>query len=552
MRYFYSIIFIGILSFLNAQDVGTLNGSFEGYYSIFEEDSAIGTNTTQYYSEKSGSEAWLLLNYKYKGYAVDVRFDAFNNSPRINPQEAYTQQGLAFFSVSKEIGKLKITGGHFYDQFGSGLTFRAFEDRMLGLDYAIQGVKVDFTPTDKWTMKAFTGQQKVRFDVHPQVIKGFNTEWLWKIGNINMFSGASIVNRTLDRNTVIDLANEVNNLPVSERFHPKYNMFSGSIYNTLNWGNLSLFTEYAQKTKEALYIFAPDGTADFKNVDGKIAYGILNYSIPKLGLGFNLQYKYVDTFVMRTSPYTNLLVGLINYQPPLSRQQSLRLPARYAIAALAEGERGYQAEVTWSPNRNQTLILNTSEVKKLDNQLLYREYFAEYIYKVNRRLILEGGLQTVMYDQEVYQQKPLVPNVEAITPFFEFSYRLNPFFRKRAKTDTSSLANISKEINKLKPSIRCEVQYLRTEQDFGDFAWVLLELNMAPHYSISVSDMINTKPTKGDEILHFYTIFGAYNFNQTRFTLGYIKQVEGVVCTGGVCRVEPAFSGWRAGLTTNF
>ena len=38
----------------------------------------------------------------------------------------------------------------------------------------------------------------------------------------------------------------------------------------------------------------------------------------------------------------------------------------------------------------------------------------------------------------------------------------------------------------------------------------------------------------------------------TRFTAGYIRQVEGVNCTGGVCRVEPAFSGVRLTLTTNF
>ena len=44
----------------------------------------------------------------------------------------------------------------------------------------------------------------------------------------------------------------------------------------------------------------------------------------------------------------------------------------------------------------------------------------------------------------------------------------------------------------------------------------------------------------------------AYTLKQTRFMISYMKQVEGVVCTGGVCRVEPAFSGVKFNLTTNF
>ena len=49
-----------------------------------------------------------------------------------------------------------------------------------------------------------------------------------------------------------------------------------------------------------------------------------------------------------------------------------------------------------------------------------------------------------------------------------------------------------------------------------------------------------------------YTVFGKYSIHTTAFTLAYIKQVEGVNCSGGVCRLEPAFSGVRFTLTTNF
>jgi hypothetical protein len=42
------------------------------------------------------------------------------------------------------------------------------------------------------------------------------------------------------------------------------------------------------------------------------------------------------------------------------------------------------------------------------------------------------------------------------------------------------------------------------------------------------------------------------NLNKLRFTGGYVRQVEGVICTGGVCRVEPAFNGMRFSMISNF
>jgi hypothetical protein len=94
--------------------------------------------------------------------------------------------------------------------------------------------------------------------------------------------------------------------------------------------------------------------------------------------------------------------------------------------------------------------------------------------------------------------------------------------------------------------------FLDEKQDLGAWAWGLVELNFAPKYSISVMDMYNYGNKLEDKRLHYYTIFGAANLGKNRFTLGYVKQVQGVICTGGVCRVEPAFNGVRATLNAYF
>jgi hypothetical protein len=82
----------------------------------------------------------------------------------------------------------------------------------------------------------------------------------------------------------------------------------------------------------------------------------------------------------------------------------------------------------------------------------------------------------------------------------------------------------------------------------------LFEFNMAPHFSIAASDMWNFKPNPevNPNANHYYSFFVGYTQGALAFTLAYVKQVEGIVCTGGVCRIEPAFSGAKFGITATF
>ena len=101
-----------------------------------------------------------------------------------------------------------------------------------------------------------------------------------------------------------------------------------------------------------------------------------------------------------------------------------------------------------------------------------------------------------------------------------------------------------------------ELQYQINEQDFGDWAYGLIEFNLAPHFSISAEDMWNVDPKKeinGEvKALHYYKFAASYSHKATRFSLSYGRTVEGIVCTGGVCRFEPAFSGMKFGISSSF
>ena len=524
------LLLIGFGSAVKAQEKGTLHGDFQGNASFYDYDSKIGTYTQVYKKQLSSAESWLLLNYKYQGYTFTMRYDLYNNSPLWVPTEAYSKQGLGFYSVSKDFDKVNITVGSFYDQFGTGISFRAFEDRTIGLDYAIQGVRVKYNPSDSLRIKAFSGVQKFRFDIHPQVIKGINVERTWGIGKVGMESGVSAVNRTLDDDIINQLASSINGLPEGQRFVPKYNVYVYDVYNTFKYKNFSLFGQFAYKTKETIVQEVSFNDFQTRNKDGYVIYSGLNYSTQ--GFGMNLQYKKIETFVFRTDPYQTLNLGLITYLPPLSKQHSFRLPARYGISSRDQGEQGVQGELTISPADHDNITIAGAYIINPINQNkeLYREYYIDYNKKYNKYIRQIIGIQYLHYDQRFYQAKADAPMVKAFTPFTELSIKLDKTLRK---------------------SIRIEAQYMFTRQDVGDFAVGVLEFNYAPHYSFSVTDMVNTRPLTGN-VVHYPTFFGSYSYKQTRVTAGYIKQVSGVVCTGGVCRLEPAFSGFKIGMTTNF
>lgn len=554
-----SICAVGIIFSANSQDnsdkkveKGEFSGNFQTTNQFYVKDSSIGATTTQYQKQLSSADAWLLLNYKYAGYTFTARYDLFNNSPLLNPQEAYTRSGLGMYSVRKDMDNMTITAGYFYDQFASGMVFRSYEDRNLGLDFAIQGAHVKYRPTENTTIKAFTGLQKFRFDLRPMVIKGVNAEHHLDItDNFSIEPGASFVNRTIDNETMNVMAASINNYELSKRFYPKYNVFVYNVYNTLRYKNVTWYVELAQKTPEA--IINPNN--DLMELHaGKSYLTSLSYSTK--GFGVNMQYRYIDKFSFRTSPLQTQNTGMIAYLPSVTRQNVYRLLARYNAFTQEWGENGLQLELSYKPkalkkhqtqfNFNASLAtpqgyFNGQTINPLnfkeDPNRFFREYYFEGQHKFNKKFKLLLGYQIINYNQRLYEAKPTVPYVIAHTFFGEATYKF---------TNTRSL--------------RMESQYLQTNQDLGSFVNGLLEFNMAPHYSFSCGDMVNVRPGyrnqpepgKAFKLVHYWNVFMAVTQKNTRFTAGYIKQVEGVNCTGGVCRVEPAFSGVRLTLTTNF
>lgn len=534
-----------------AQDQGVISGNLEMNGNFFIRDSLIGAdNIPQYDNQLFGADAWLQLNYSIYGFEIGARFDMFLNSNLLNPLDSYSDQGIGRWYVHKKINRLDIRGGYIYDQIGSGIIFRAFEQRPLLIDNALFGVVLGYDINENWRVKALSGRQKQLFDLYGATIRGLSIDGYIQAGTedrpITFAPGFGVVSRGFDDETVNSVVEAVSTYTAVDRFNPQYNSYAFSLYNTLSAGSFSWYLEGAYKTRDIYndplaerVLFNGNLTqGKLVNKPGYVLYSSLSYA--GSGLGIVAEVKRTESFTFRTDPFVQLNRGMVNFLPPMTRVNTYRLTARYQAATQELGEMAFQIDARYKFNKKWSANVNFSNITDLDNQLLYREIYTEVLYKPNRTWQILGGIQRQEYNQELYEVKPGVPMLETITPYVEFLYR---FSRKKA--------------------IRTEFQYMSTKQDYGSWLFGLAEFTVAPHWTFTVSDMFNfdprkkensgtLKPGEKEKAIHFPRFDVFYTYKTNRFSLSYVKQVEGVVCTGGICRLEPAFSGVKMTVNSTF
>ena len=525
---------------------GTFSGDLMMNLNFFMRDTNIKASGNPLYDNAlSGSEGWLSLRYSNtNGFTFFVRADAFNNSNLKYNAQTNTDFGIGAWNATKEFNDLTISIGTIYDQIGSGILFRAYEDRGLLIDNALVGLELKYRLTDKIALKGFTGQQKNNSIInniinnvrYAPVIKGFNAEGDFNFGKLHLNPGIGVLNRTLDATSMQAVAATINGYELSKRFEPMYNMYAFTAYNTLTYKNLSWYAEGAYKTHEAISEQV-NGLTSLVDKPGNVQYTSINYG--QKGIALSLSGRRSQDFVMRTSPNETLLAGMLNWQPIVAVLRPMRLMSRYTPASMEVSEMAGTANLLLSPNDVTNFTLTYTHINTIEGQKLYREAYVEGLYQGLDSWIFEGGVQYMEYNILQYQTRASSNNFPiqyAVTPFAEITYKINE-----------------------KRSLRFEAQYMEAQHDYGSWAFALLEYTVAPKWSISASDMYNIAPNKGTDNLnyknpgnHYYNFFTSYTKGPHRFTIAYVKQVDGINCTGGVCRYEPAFSGVKGTLTTSF
>lgn len=577
MKFFIQTIAFSLLA-LGVYAQGTFSGQLQANGNFFQRDSLIGAyNTPQYDYLKTGGEAWLNLNYGISGYDFKLRFDMYQNSNLPNPQDAFSGQGIGFWQIGKQVDKLGITVGNYYDQIGSGILFRAYEERFLAIDNSMLGLRLTYDLNEDWRIKAFTGKQRNPFfgeqnritGIYPALVSAVNVDGFHSLNETTFIApGFGILNRSLNDNIIRNIGADIslNNFG-NFFFKPQYNVFAFTAYNTLTVGDFSFYLEGSFKTPEAIISptrivvdttgqileeYPLNGTptvtgeniygnylVTYQKKPGSVLFASASYS--RKGFGVTLQAKRTENFPLRVNPGDNTIQVVRNFLPPMARENSKRLTTRYNAAVQELGELAFQADVQVKFNKMWSGEANFSNISDLDGLLLYRELHLIGKYKKRKTpWAITGGLQFQQYNQEVFEVKPNVPLVVSIVPYTEIVYK---FDRKK--------------------SLRMELQYLNTEQDYGQWAFALLEYSIAPKWSFSIADMVTLDPKKfydksnitindTSRPAHFYTVYVSYAEKANKFSLAYVRQPDGINCTGGVCRYEPAFSGVRMTVNSSF
>ena len=272
-------------------------------------------------------------------------------------------------------------------------------------------------------------------------------------------------------------------------------------------------------------------------------YSSLSYAAS--GFGISLEAKRTENFSFRIRPQAQLNRGLVGFLPPVTRVNTYRLTARYNAATQELGEWAWQLDARYTTkNRKWSFYLNRSYIDDLQGEKLYREWYSEVVYKHKQLWTFTAGLQRQIYNQERYEVKPGVPLLQTTTPYVDFLYKFTRRKSLRLEFQTMLVGNDAA---------------VDSRQDYGNWLFGLMELSLAPRWVFAVSDMYNFSPGRNSpelngekKGLHYPRLDVYYTQKANRFSLSYIKQVEGVVCTGGICRLEPAFSGLRFTLTTIF
>lgn len=545
----------------------TFSGSIQSDMLVFpENDAKIGTD---YGTNKDFlTNTYANLNLQYKGLSVGARLEYMEN-PLPGFEKDFAGWGVPNLYAAYNFKNFDVTLGDFYEQFGSGLVLRAYEERALGIDNSLRGGRLAVRPMQGVSLKLLGGQQREYWHY-----RGAGADQPWVYGadvevnvdqffkkmdekNTRLLLGFSAVTKQEDREDLLTLKEGT-----AYRLNlPKF-VSAFDVRANLQAGDYNFLAEYAWKSHD------PSSNNDYIYRMGNTL--LLSGSYSKKGFSALLQAKRTEDMAFRSKRLMDKAstARFINHLPAFSTQHTYALAALYPYATQnALGEWAFQGEVGYNFKRKTMLggkygtkvKLNFSHIRGIDRQPLAGMTTTQGTammgtdgYKSN---FFEMGNETFYQDINLQVEKKLSKDFKLNLMYMNQRYN-QQVIEGHGGSFTSNIFiaegkwNISKKV-----ALRAEAQYLTTSGDQKDWAYGLLELSVLPGFMFTVSDMYNANVKGSDgstSAQHFYNVGGAYTYKAHRLQLGYGKTRAGFNCSGGVCRYVPASKGFNVSYNFNF
>ena len=562
-------------SFLENSQV---NGSFQTDAQYYMLDEGIGI--TDLNGKKFGINGFGKVNYTNGNFSAGLRFEAF--LPEMNGfRNELNGVGVANFYATYDNGFIGMTVGDIYDQFGSGLVFRTYEEWSLGMDNSLRGARIVLRPTEGVTLKAVYGRQRFYWapylernfatDDYRGIVRGVDAEW-------NLNQSIPALNESKFRMSIGGSFVSKKQEDQSSFFNIPKNVGAAAARINLGFGNFAFSTEYAYKIND------PSSINGFIYKEGQALMASLSYS--QKGFGAVLQVKRVDNMSFK-SMYTAKENDLdINFIPPINYTHTHSLPSMYTYSTQPNGEMAAQLQVNYTIPKGTVLggkygtklAFNMSQVNDIvrdsvlfgNNGMSLNElgslgysskffaisnhrFFRDINFEIDKKISKDWHL-TAQYINLYYDIHALegshgapAPPVRANIGFLDVTYKINK--KQSLRLELQGLWE-----TEVKAGYDYEGQGIDEEdcQKRGDWAAALLEYTITPHWSFSIADKWNYGNPVAEFRDHYFTGAVTFIHGATRVMLSGGRQSKGVVCVGGVCRVVPASSGVSLTVSTSF
>jgi hypothetical protein len=537
---FSNISFAQLLNNLSTMDLGNVHGNFQANAQYYIPDSTIGAAEVP---EKMLFNGFANIIYTKGKFTAGIRYESYLNALQGYPT-GFKGTGIPYRYATYKSDFLEVTVGSFYEQFGNGLTLRTYEERNLGLDNALDGIRIKAVPLKGVYLKGLIGKQRSFFSQGPGIVRGFDgevqvNEAFEKLADKKLVVsvGGSFVSKfQQDTDPTLVLPENVG-------------VSAGRL--RLSRNNFSLNTEYAYKINDP----SLDNKFNYKSGDAMLVQA----SYATKGFALSLAGSRIDNMSYRSDRNAQLTNLLLNYIPALNKQHTYSLLTFYPYASQSRGEMEFSSELKYKFKKETLLggkygteiLINYSGANSLDTTNLnpvtdtarkhytsnyagigkdvyFRDFYVEINKKFNKKW--KGSL---IYSYQVYNkdiiQKPGGGMIYSHIVVADISYKFKP-----------------------ESNLRLELQNMATRQDHQDWAFVLLEYTINTNFYIAVGDQYNYGNEHVNERYHYYSLSAGYIKNANRIEIMYGKQREGIFCVGGVCRNVPASNGVTFTITSSF
>jgi hypothetical protein len=495
-----------------------------------------------------------------------MRYESYN-PPLIGYLAGYKGSGVPYRFARYQHKDIDITVGNFYEQFGSGITLRAYENRGLLYDNALDGMRVIFTPRNGITLKGLVGKQRTYFSLSPGVVRGLDGEvnimelFDSVLGNYKtkVILGGSFVSKyQVDQDPTLVLPENVGT--------------SAGRLSVIR-GGFNFNAEYAYKINDPSY----QNKLSYKPGQAIIAstsYGTNGFSIMFAG-------KMLDNMSFRSDRNATNTIDMINYHPDLSKFHTYSLMAYYPYGTQANGEVGGSGEIqykvkkgTWLGGKyGMDITVNGSVFYALDTtginssadsikQLKYStnygnvgdEFYHDFNIEITKKLSKKLKF-TLMYANQFLNQsvvqfntldKEEHPDVSSHIGVLDITYKYKSNSAIRFETQgffgTYDYKEAKYESN----------GELNKKNNTGSWLSGLIEWTPTSHWSITVADQYNyNNPIESKRVHYYFGMIGYVN-GPTRISVSYGRQRQGIFCAGGVCRFVPSSSGLSVSISSSF